>query len=204
MIAGMLVLAGACVLLGVLPGAAIALLDRPTAMLLHGTGAAAAVTVHGPLVLSSSAMGTGGASLFMTGVAVLFVALALAAWILRAWPRAAGLRREPTWTCGMAPSARFDYSATAFAKPLRLIFAMLYRPRRRIDKQAPRSPYVVERIQYHGEVVDVTEMAVYQRFQAAVTRTAGAIRARSTGRIHGYIGFVLVTLLVVLLLYGRP
>ncbi|HTM20261.1 MAG TPA: proton-conducting transporter membrane subunit [Kofleriaceae bacterium] len=199
MIVGMVILAGACVVLGVAPGYAVALLDRPTAMLLHGSGAGDVVTGHGPMVLGVSA----GASIFMTGVAVLFIALAVVAWILRSWPRAAGRRAAPTWTCGFQPTSRFDYSATAFAKSLRLIFALLYRPRRQIERDSPRSPYVVERLRYSGEVVDVAETALYRRFQRMVTSTAGAIRARSTGRIHGYIGYVLVTLLIALLLFGR-
>ena len=58
-------------------------------------------------------------------------------------------------------------------------------------------------MRYHGDVVDLAETAVYHRFQNAITSVAGAIRARSTGRIHGYIGYVLITLLIVLLLFGK-
>jgi hypothetical protein len=32
---------------------------------------------------------------------------------------------------------------------------------------------------------------------------ARAVRSRSTGRIHGYIGYVLFTLVLTLLLFGR-
>ncbi len=205
MIAGMLLLGAACVALGLFPGHAMQLLDAPTAALLAGPGATGVVTVHGPLVLSggAGAAGFGGASVFMAGVGALFIGLAAAAWLLRAWPRAAGRRRAPTWTCGMTPTSRFDYTATGFAKSLRIIFAMLYRPRRQVQRETPRSPYVVERMRFSGEVVDVAELALYQRFQRIVSSVSAAIRARSTGRIHGYIGYVLITLLVVLLLFGR-
>ncbi len=53
MIAGMLLLAGACVALGLAPGYAMHLLDRPTGELLGGLGASAVVTPRGPLVLSA-------------------------------------------------------------------------------------------------------------------------------------------------------
>jgi hydrogenase-4 component B len=202
MIAGMLLLAAACVLLGIVPGFALALLDRPTAELLGAPGASAVLTAQGPWILSSG-VGRFGTSISVTAVAALFVALAGVAWVARAWPRRAGRRLAPTWTCGMTPSSRFDYSATAFAKPLRLIFAMLYRPRRQIDRETADSPYVVTRLRYTGEVVDLAEVAVYRRVQRIVTSVSHAMRARSTGRIHGYIGFVLVTLLVVLVLFGR-
>jgi hydrogenase-4 component B len=113
------------------------------------------------------------------------------------------LRSVPTWTCGMTPTSRFDYTATAFAKPLRLVFAAIYRPRRAITRESGTSPYVLTRIVYSGEVVDLAETMFYIKLQRGVTAGAHAIRAYSTGRIHGYIGFVLVTLVAALLLFGR-
>jgi hydrogenase-4 component B len=103
----------------------------------------------------------------------------------------------------MTPTARFDYTGTAFAKPLRLIFAALYRPRREIVKEAGPSPYVLRRLAYTGEVVDLAETLLYARVKHWVTATAHEIRTYSTGRIHGYIAFVLVTLVVALLLFAN-
>ena len=64
----------------------------------------------------------------MTLVAALLIVLTALAWILRRGVRRGPPRAAPTWTCGMSPTSRFDYTATAFAKPLRLVFAALYRP----------------------------------------------------------------------------
>jgi len=204
MLGGMLVLAIACVVLGVLPGFAMLLLERPTAQLLGGPGASQLVTVHGPLVLTGGEPGGALAtSISVTAVAGLFAGFALLVWLVRAWPRRAGRRLEPTWTCGMAPTSRFDFTATAFAKSLRLIFAMLYRPHRKVERETGDNPYVVKRLHYGGDIVDVAEMNLYRRLQHLVTTLSTAVRDRSTGRIHGYIGFVLGTLLVVLILYGR-
>jgi hypothetical protein len=108
-------------------------------------------------------------SISVTAAAAVFTALIVVAWLVRAWPRTAGRRLEPTWTCGMTPTSRFDYSATAFAKSLRLIFAMLYRPRRQIERETTASPYVVRRLHYSGEVVDLAEIGLYRRVQHAVT-----------------------------------
>jgi hydrogenase-4 component B len=206
MIAGMLALAAACVGLGLLPGFAMHLLDRPTAELLGGLGASAVVTARGPLVLSvgSTAAGLPATSISVTAAAALFAFVAGAAWIVRAWPRAAPTRLAPTWTCGMTPTSRFDYTATAFAKPLRLIFAALYRPRREILREHGASPYVLTRLAYTGEVVDVVETGLYHRLQRWMSATAHVTRAYSTGRIHAYIGFILATLIAALLLFGRP
>jgi len=206
MIAGMLLLAAACVALGLAPGWAMRLLDRPTAELLGGAGASAAVTATGPLVLTAGdpTGGAGATLISVTATAALFALLAAAAWILRRGRRSVPRRLAPTWTCGMAPTARFDYTGTAFAKPLRLIFAALYRPRREIVKETGPSPYVIRRLAYTGEVVDLAETLLYARVKHGVTAAAQEIRAYSTGRIHGYIAFVLVTLVVSLLLFANP
>ena len=152
MIAGMLLLASACVVLGVVPGYVIGLLDRPTSELLSGVGSSAVVIAHGPLVLTSRSapVGLAATSISVTAVAVLFALIAMVAWALRSWPSGAARRLEPTWTCGMKPSSRFDYTATAFAKPLRLIFAALYRPRREVVTESGSSPYVITRLSYRG------------------------------------------------------
>jgi hydrogenase-4 component B len=204
MIAGMVLLGAACVVLGLVPGLAMRLLDRPTAELLGGLGASAVVTARGPLVLSAggATAGLAATEISATGAAALFALIALAAWGLVAWPRRRR-RLAPTWTCGMTPTSRFDYTATAFAKPLRLIFAALYRPRRQIDEETGRSPYVISRLAYRGEVVDLAETMLYGRLKHWVTTGAHEIRLYSTGRIHGYIAFVLVTLVVALLFFAK-
>jgi hydrogenase-4 component B len=205
MIAGMLLLALACVALGLAPGWAMRLLDRPTAELLGGAGASATVTASGPMVLAAgdAAAGAGATAISVTAVAALLAVLAALAWALRGWPRRAPRRLAPTWTCGMTPTARFDYTGTGFAKPLRLIFAALYRPRREIVKEIGPSPYVIRRLGYQGEVVDLAETVLYARVKHWVASTAQQIRTYSTGRIHGYIAFVLVTLVACLLLFAR-
>jgi len=204
MIAGMVWLGALCVALGVAPGYAMRLLDAPTAGLLHGPGASAVVTARGPLVLSAglTSSGISATTISMTVMAALLIALAAMAWILRRGLRRAPPRTAPTWTSGMIPTARFDYTATAFAKPLRFVFAALYRPRREVTREIAGTPYVVRRIHYAGEIVDLSETQIYHRVQRGITALSRTIRARSTGRIYGYIGFVLGTLFVALLLFG--
>jgi hypothetical protein len=50
--------------------------------------------------------------------------------------------------------------------------------------------------------VDLAETQIYHRAERGISALSQAIRARSTGRIHGYIGFVLGALFVALLLFG--
>jgi hydrogenase-4 component B len=204
MIAGMVWLGAACVALGVAPGYAMRLLDAPTAGLLHGPGASAVVTARGPLVLSAglTPSGISATAISMTVVAALLIVLAAMAWILRRGLRRTAPQAAPTWTCGMTPTSRFDYTATAFAKPLRFVFAALYRPRREVAREMAGTPYVVRHIRYSGEIVDLSETQIYHRVERGISGLSQAIRARSTGRIYGYIAFVLGALFVALLLFG--
>src|SRR6266851_5061958 len=204
MIVGMAWLGALCVVLGVVPGYAMRLLDAPTSELLHGAGASAVVTARGPLVLSVvlTPSGTEATAISMTMVAALLLVLAAMAWVLRREWRRVPPRTVPTWTCGMTPTARFDYTATAFAKPLRLVFAALYHPRREVTRETNGTPYVVRRIHYAGDIVDLAETHIYHRVQRAISALSETIRARSTGRIYGYIGFVLGALFVALLVIG--
>ena len=204
MIAAMVWLGALCVFLGVAPGYAMRLLEAPTAGLLGGPGASGVVTAHGPWVLATgfTVAGHEATAISTTAVAILLAALIALAWLLRRGFGHAPRRRAPTWTCGMSPTARFDYTATAFAKPLRMVFAALYRPRRTVTVETAGTPYVVRRIQYAGEVVDLAETQIYHRVEVGVTRLARSIRRRSSGRIHVYIGFVLGSLFAALLLFG--
>jgi hydrogenase-4 component B len=203
MIAAMAWLGAVCVILGVAPGYAMRLVDAPTAALLHGPGASAVVTARGPLVLATAPTPSGatGTAISMTLTAALLLGLGGTAWVLRRGFSRVPSRAAPTWTCGIRPTARFDYTATAFAKPLRLVFAPLYRPRRAVTRETA-GPYVLRRLHYAGEVVDVAETHVYRRAWLEMAAISQAIRARSTGRIHGYILFVLGALFVTLLVFG--
>lgn len=205
MITSMLLLAMACVALGLAPGFAMRLLDAPTRQLLGGLGASAVVTTHGPLVLSGSPVihNLEPTSISMTGVVILLALLSALAWAFRSWQRHGPRRSAPTWTCGMTPTSRFDFTATAFTKPMRLIFAAVYRPRRAITKETGPSPYVLRRLSYTGEVVDLSETMLYMRLKNWITKTSHGIRAYSTGRIHGYIAFVLCTLFFTLLFFAK-
>src|SRR3989449_824070 len=62
---------------------------------------------------------------------------AVATWVtMRA---GAVVRRVPTWGCGGELTARTEYTATAFSKPLMMIFRAVYRPMREVEALAERS-----------------------------------------------------------------
>ena len=54
--------------------------------------------------------------------------------------RGMATRRVPTWGCGGELTARTEYTATAFSKPLMMIFRAIYRPTREVEALADVSP----------------------------------------------------------------
>ena len=205
MIAGMVWLAALCVALGVAPGYAMRLLDAPTAGLLHGPGASAVVTARGPLVLSTALTPSGHGRhghfdddggraphrAHRDGVGP--------APRIAACPAAhradVDVRDEPHGT------VRLHGDRVCQAAPARLRGALPPPPRGdpRDRRDAVRRPTHPLRRRGRGPRGDAD---LPPRRSAASRRSRRTIRARSTGRIHGYIGFVLGALFVALLLFG--
>jgi hydrogenase-4 component B len=85
----------------------------------------------------------------MLGVA-LMGALAAAGFLTKR--RGARLRRVPTWGCGGELTPRTEYTATAFSKPLMMIFRAVYRPTREVEALAEVSPYFPREVRYRAAI----------------------------------------------------
>ncbi len=101
----------------------------------------------------------------------------------------------------MTPTARFDYTATAFAKPLRLVFSALYRPRREIQADYEVSPYYPTAIRFESEIEPAFEKHFYDPVQGWILGLARRLRGIQAGSVHAYLAYIFVTL-ILLLLFG--
>ena len=74
------------------------------------------------------------------------------------------LRLGDTWGCGrIGQTARMEYTATAFAEPLRRVFAELYRPTKDLSIDFhPESKYFVQSIEYRSEIHPLFERVLYE------------------------------------------
>jgi formate hydrogenlyase subunit 3/multisubunit Na+/H+ antiporter MnhD subunit len=132
-------------------------------------------------------------------VAVLLMALAgAAAVVVRA--RRLDVRYADTWGCGrIRQTARMEYTAAAFAEPLRRIFAELYRPSQDLSISVhPESRYVVRSITYTHALVPWVESAVYDPLVRAVRAVAMRVRRLQGGSIHLYLLYVVGALMLAL------
>src|SRR5439155_24284214 len=118
----------------------------------------------------------------------ILVALAGATWLTRR-PGALA-RRVPTWGCGGELTAQAEYTATAFSKPLLMIFRAVYRPTRQVEALAEVSPYFPREVRYRTVIEPTFERYVYGPLVRRVLRMADGIRVRQSGSLHAYLDFV--------------
>ena len=116
--------------------------------------------------------------------------------------QARGLRvkRAATWGCGrITQTPRMEYTASAFAEPLRRVFAELYRPTQDLSISVhPESPYFVQSITYTSEVVPWFEHVFYDPVIRGVRSLATQVRRLQAGSLHLYLLYVTAALVVAL------
>jgi hydrogenase-4 component B len=200
MVTGMAILAVICVALGLGATLFLPVFDGITVRL-AGAQVSGGLITAGGLALRA---GTGrGGTVSPAGIAALFVILsAVPALLLALW---GGQRKRvtgPTWDCGL-PGLTSDneYTAFAFSKPLRMIFAALYRPSREIETEYEVSPYYPKAIHFGSEIESPFEERLYGPAQRGILMLARRMRAIQAGSIHAYLAYIFVTL-ILLLLYG--
>jgi len=118
------------------------------------------------------------------------------------------LRVSDTWGCGrVGQTPRMEYTSTAFAEPLRRVFAELYRPSKELTIDFhPESKYFVQSIEFSSEIRSWFEEFLYEPVLGLVHRLSGQARRVQSGSAHGYLAYIfimLVLLLSALLLPGK-
>jgi hydrogenase-4 component B len=191
--AGMLILALACVALGLFPSAVLRLLD-PVTTALVGAG------IPPPGALTLAAPSRDGALFSPIPVLLALVALgglALVLGRLRGGP--VGTRVAPTWVCGVALEPRMQYSAAAFSKPIRIIFRFLLRPYRKVELEHVTSPHFVSGVRFEAGQQPVYEPRLYHQAVGLLLRGAHGVRVLQNGSLRLYLTYMFATLVVALL-----
>ena len=94
-----------------------------------------------------------------------------------------------------------EYTATAFAEPLRRVFAELYRPTKELSIDFHQdSKYFVQSIEYRSEVTPWFEKALYEPVLWFIGLLASVTRRLQSGSVHMYLAYVAIALFILLLL----
>jgi hydrogenase-4 component B len=193
MLAPQALLAVLCVILGLFPGAVLQVMD-PVLASLPG------VQRPGDAIWDGLGMATDqGGFDHVIPAAFAFVLLSgITIAALLAARSGVAVRRVPTWGCGGELSAQTEYTATAFSKPLMMIFGAVYRPTRRVESLSAVSPYFPHEVRYHAEIEPTFERYIYNPLLRAVLRVANGLKVVQAGSLHAYLAYV--TALVVWLM----
>ena len=200
MLIGMGWLTLACAALGLGVTWFLPVFDPITEQLLGQRVVAHLVTGHG-LVLSAGMRTSGTVSTAVIAVGLLVLVLP-ATLLVAIGVRRFGRKRGPVWDCGLPGlSEENEYTATAFSKALRMIFSVLYKPRREIQAVFDISPYFPKEIRFESEIDPTFEKRLYAPLQEFIFRVSSRMRTIQAGSIHAYLAYIFVTL-VLLLLFG--
>jgi hydrogenase-4 component B len=200
MLVGMGWLTVACVALGLGVTWFLPVFDALTEQLLGQRVGTNLISGHG-LVLSAGMPhgGTVSTAVIGVGLAILLIPAVL---LVSIGARRYARKRGPTWDCGLPGlSEANEYTATAFSKPLRMIFSALYQPRREIQAVFDVSPYFPKEIRFESEIEPTFEKRLYVPLKDLLLRVSIRMRAIQAGSIHAYLAYIFVTL-ILLLLFG--
>ena len=173
-----------------------------------GIGAVPVVSFIGALVptatvqLAGPALGLTESSgrVVLPGVALAVVALGALALLL---PRLLGpvrTRVAETWACGIVLQPIHQYSGTAFAKPIRLMFRDIVRPVREVGIVHRAGTRFVASVHYQSHIAPVFERYVYVALKDGLVAVARVVRRAQNGSLQTYLAYVFAAVLAALLL----
>ncbi len=133
---------------------------------------------------------------------VLFSMIAVLAYkILAGRDKKEKEREYHTWDCGQPIDAGMEYTATAFASPIRFFFLLYLRRFKQITAEpiVKTNPWFVKKT-FALEVVSNWQARVYDPAYKAVLWMAKKVRLIHTGRIQYYLLLILATIIITLLI----
>ncbi|HEY3322482.1 MAG TPA: proton-conducting transporter membrane subunit [Planctomycetota bacterium] len=185
--APMLILACGCVCVGVLAPLVVQRLDGVLQQALGLPPAAVRAALEltrAPLTLA--VLGTGVFAGLLTFLVVL-------RWRLLSKH---GVATAGTWDCGYAqPTARMQYTASSFSQPLMWLFRIFVRTKR---QGAGPEGLFPEKIELSTQTPDTVRERVLAPMFAGVSQGLKQLRWVQGGRVHMYVLYVALTLLVLL------
>ncbi len=193
----MLILVVACVALGLGPVIVVPLLGSVVSRLPGLDAAAGLGSAHLFFTGLPSGLGQMSTPLVAAGLVGLAIVVPLA---LKLLTPAFRMRRDATWGCGrLVQTPRMQYTATAFAEPLRRVFSQLFRPTEDLTVELhPDSRYFIRAINYRHQVSPLFDRLVYAPSLAVVQRLGTLVRSVQGGSVHLYVAYLCLALVVLL------
>jgi hydrogenase-4 component B len=190
----MFILAGLCLLAGILPGVVIDALAPVTSSVLG-----VSLPSQSDIAWLTIAPIAASRSSYNGFLVLVFIAVSgsLAAWFIHRFASRA-LRRAPAWGCGFPEfSVSAQYTASSFAQPIRRIFGTLvFQARERVDMPAPGD---IRSAQFTLVMRDLIWDAFYAPIDGAVRGGADRLNRLQFLTIRQYLSVVFLSLVTLLL-----
>ncbi len=182
----MLLLAAACLGLGLFAPFFIQLVHYPLSVLLPAS------TTMAPLADATTRLKD---IMWITGVMLCLVLLLGLLRIILLRKRQVAI--APTWGCGyLHPHPRMQYTASSFARPVTLFFEAVLRPRVQRNVSEKLIPGTIS---YTSTTPDSVTRYGYTPLFVGVTRLLGILRWIQHGRVQLYILYIITTLFLLLM-----
>ncbi|MDV5122061.1 MAG: hydrogenase 4 subunit B [Candidatus Scalindua sp.] len=196
MLVGMAILALLCLVLGIFPGHTIKLFS-PAVSSLAGIEYVFP-SGKGVIHLSKTA-----ADLSPLAILVAMIAIFMAAVVLiRIIGGKSKTSYRDSWDCGISSlTPRMQYTATAHTNPFRRIFEKVYLPIRNVNSIYILKPLFLKSISYTNEIVPSFDKYLYNPITDFIYSISRKVKLLQSGSIHLYLGYILITLLLLLLFW---
>jgi hydrogenase-4 component B len=179
----MWLLAAPCMVLGIAPGMMLDPLALLSQSLIPGAGVPEIVTSL-PVILPWIAL-------------AVFVTLGLVALVK------VKRRVTATWACGLPGlTERMQYTSTAFSKPVRFVFSVIYKPQRRLEILPAENTYFPTSISYSSVRTTSYEKYLYRPITDGVVALATQLRRMQSGNIQVYLLNIFLALILLLAVVG--
>lgn len=108
-----------------------------------------------------------------------------------------------TWDCGYYKlDSRNEYTATAFSKPFRVAFSFFLLPYRKTQK-IRESFYHIKSFAYETHTTPIFKKYIYEPAVAYIFKVAKFMRKMQPGSIHLYLGYIFITVLLLIIFMGK-
>ena len=195
MLIGMGMLAMLCLVLGILPTTVIGVLEFVPQLLLGQVPPS--LTARGWLWLTpvSAEVASYSAPLVLAAILITWFVGRL---LLRR--KTNPIRRSAPWDCGFGPlNARMQYTAAAFAQPIRRVFAPVWKVQEQVEVTRAEAPAtLVNSIRHQLHISDWSWFKLYEPIGRLVLAGARRIGRLHSGSIRTYLMYSFATLLLLL------
>ncbi|MDE1839596.1 MAG: hydrogenase 4 subunit B [Thaumarchaeota archaeon] len=198
MIAGMSILAAACVLLGVLPFLGISIIASAFHISSQPINPFDAITLQ-------NSFGKSFANLSIPIVVIMLFSVAIAIFgFIKVIGGKTKKTTFSTWDCGFGNlNERMEYTGTSLSQPIRVVFKTLFRSHTQIQREFfGDHKYILRTLKVESFTKNIFEEKLYLPIMSSSIFIFDKIRKIQTGKINAYLLYIMITI-VLLLLFVR-